>query len=343
MEEQAGVIDIENSAALLVYLRHRGIVDYNEAPDVRVLKGGVSNRVVLVKPKSAKPFVLKQALRKLRVDVDWFCTPERVQREALAIRYLAGITPAGTVPRVVFEDSEQYLYAMEEVPEPHRNWKEMLLGGELVQSHVEQFAFLLGTIHKHSSGSVQELTSAFGDRSIFDILRLEPYYRYTASRIREAERFLDALASDTLSRQISLVHGDYSPKNILIYEGRLALLDCEVVHLGDPAFDIGFSMTHFLSKANHLKAERSSFSDAAIYYWTTYSGLVRDQPWHPDLEARAVRHTLGCCLARVAGRSPLEYLSEPERTTQRSAVLSLLASPPATIPELVYEFTRRLS
>jgi hypothetical protein len=138
---------------------------------------------------------------------------------------------------------------------------------------------------------------------------------------------------ETRARRLTLVHGDYSPKNILIHDGRLVLLDHEVIHFGDPAFDIGFSMAHLLSKARHLKDTRPTFAAAAEHYWKVYSqngGLAAEGP--------SARHTMGCLLARVAGRSPLEYLDQEERRRQQTAVVSLIGDPPRTVPELTGRF-----
>jgi aminoglycoside phosphotransferase (APT) family kinase protein len=138
------------------------------------------------------------------------------------------------------------------------------------------------------------------------------------------------------------VHGDYSPKNVLIREERLILLDHEVIHFGEPAFDLGFGLTHFLSKAHHLPEKRSAFAEAARLYWSVYRDEVGFLPWVEGLEQRAVRHTLGCLLARVAGRSPLEYMDEKELVRQREAVLELIHNPPESVPGLVENFVGRL-
>jgi tRNA A-37 threonylcarbamoyl transferase component Bud32 len=341
-QEAISELNIEDFSALLQYLQQRGLVDALEQPEIRKLEGGVSNRVVLVKPENSLPFVLKQALEKLRVQVDWFCTPTRIEREALALRHLSDLAPPGSVPALIFEDAKYHLLAMAEVPEPHQNWKELLLSGNLLLDHIEQFGLILGFIHNRSYRSDLELLRLFADRSIFETLRLEPYYRYTARQLPESAGFLNQLITDTLACRICLVHGDYSPKNILVHDGRLVLLDCEVMHFGDPAFDIGFSMAHLLSKAHHLPAMRMAFAEAAARYWQTYVSSATTESWISELEGRAVRHTLGCCLARVAGRSPLEYLSAAERSVQAEVVLALLNTPPTTMSELVSEFVRRL-
>ncbi len=309
---------------------------------MHVLAGGVSNRTVLIKRPTGEAWVLKQALEKLRVSVDWFSDPERVHREALGLRWLRELAPPGSITPLVFEDHEHHLLAMEAVPEPHENWKTMLLEGQVRDEHVEQFGSLLGEVHRNAHERREELAPIFEDRSFFESLRLEPYYGYTATQVPAAADFLHALVDDTRACRISLTHGDYSPKNILIHEGRLVLLDHEVIHFGDPAFDLGFSLTHFLSKAHHLPRRRAAFAKATNLYWWTYLGAVGEADWIGDLEPRAVRHTLGCLLGRVAGRSPLEYLDEEERLRQKEAVLALMSRTPTTVPEFVEGFIGRL-
>lgn len=337
-----GQLDIEEVDAVVGYLRTTGRLRRGERCSVSVLAGGVSNRTVLVETGNGGTWVLKQALEKLRVEVDWFSDPERIHREALGLRWLAKLAPPRTITPLVFEDHDNHLLAMEAVPEPHENWKTMLLEGRLEEDHVEQFARLLGTIHRGGYECREEAARIFEDRSFFESLRLEPYYGYAADRVPGASGFLRGLVEETRARRETLVHGDYSPKNVLIRDGNLVLLDHEVIHFGDPAFDLGFSLTHFLSKAHHLPGKRAAFAAVARLYWSTYREEVGDLPWTEDLEERVARHTLGCLLARVAGRSPLEYLDERELVLQREAVLALLRDPPVSVPGLVEEFVGRL-
>jgi aminoglycoside phosphotransferase (APT) family kinase protein len=342
-------LDIEQPAALLAYLRDQGHIAPNEQPLIRVLAGGVSNRTVWVEQPNGEAWVLKQALAKLRVSVDWFSSPERVHREALGLRWLAQLAPPGAITPLVFEDYTHHLLAMQAVPRPHDNWKALLLAGRLEENHINQFARLLGAIHRHAFERRDEVAPVFADRSFFESLRLEPYYSYTAGQVPAATHFLQALIEETRACRLTLVHGDYSPKNVLVHQDQLILLDHEVIHWGDPAFDLGFSLTHLLSKAHHLSQQRAAFAEAAKEYWRSYLEAVGDAFLLPlsqggpgGVEARAVRHTLACLLARVAGRSPLEYLGETARARQRAAVLALLPNPPSHIPELVNQFIAKL-
>ena len=165
---------------------------------------------------------------------------------------------------------------------------------------------------------------------------MEPYYISTAQRLPESRRFIDQLIADCRADRFTLVHGDYSPKNILFHGDQLVLLDHEVIHFGDGTFDLGFALTHFLSKANHLPDHRRPLLLATHAFWQAYHSE------HPQLTttktARAVRHTAACLLARVWGRSPLEYLSDTEGRRQTTLVLNLLDHLPKSIPDFIDSF-----
>lgn len=339
-------MDIEQHDELITYLRTHNLTKPDELPEIRNLAGGVSNRTVLVKRPSGEAWVLKQALEKLRVQVDWYSSPERVHKEALGMRWLAELAPSGSITPLVFEDTEEHVIIMQAVPEPHANWKTLLLKGHLWPQHIVGFGKLLAAIHGNSYRRRDELARVFADRSFFESLRLEPYYLYTASQVPEAAPFLNALVEETRVQRLALVHGDYAPKNVLITTApagdQMVLLDHEVIHFGDPAFDLGFSLTHFLSKAHYLPDLRERFAISAATYWDVYRNELEDLGWTRDLEPRAVRHTLGCMLARVRGRSPLEYLSEAERDRQAAVITDIIATPPTTVSELAETFVERL-
>lgn len=344
--ERAGyleTLDIERPEALLAYLRATGRIGERERVNIRPLSGGVSNRTMLVERESGESWVLKQALGRLRVEVEWLSDPERVHREALAMRWLARLTPAGSVPELLFEDHQHHLLAMRAVPHPHENWKAMLLAGRLEGAHVEQFGRLLGTIHRRSWERRDEVAEVFGDRGYFETLRIEPYFGYAASQLPRMAAFLEGVIDSVRGRRLALVHGDYSPKNVLVWQGRLVLLDHETIHFGDPAFDLGFSLTHLLSKANHLVHLRAEFAAAAGAHWRAYrEALGEDVPWAADLEVHAVRLTIACLIARVAGRSRLEYLDDRSRRAQLESACRAATDPPATIEALIAAFVAGL-
>ena len=189
-------LDIERPEALLAYLRASGRIGRDEHPRLQPLTGGVSSRVILVeREQPAEAWVLKQALRKLRVAVDWFSDPDadpaRGARPALA----GAPRAAGYGRRLVFEDAARtHLLAMEAVPQPHENWKTVLLAGcGSSDDHVASSAGLLGTSIAGRGSVATSSPRDFDDRSFFESLRVEPYYVYTATQVRAAAPFLDAL------------------------------------------------------------------------------------------------------------------------------------------------------
>lgn len=333
-------VNIEASDELLRYLRSNGHVGPEDAPRMTALHGGVSNRTVLVEHEDGSAWVLKQALPRLRVEVEWFSDLARTQREASGLRWLSRMMP-GAVPDYIFEDPAEHLLAMGAVPQPHVNWKEHLLAGGLDLGHVAEFARLLARIHRRGNEHIEEVAVTFANRNSLESLRLEPYYLYTAGVVPPAAPFLKALTDETRALRVGLTHGDYSPKNVLLHHGRLVLLDHEVMHFGDPALDVGFALSHLLSKAHFLAAQRREFAAAALLFWRGYR-LDNPSPADAGLEARAARHTLACVLARAAGRSPLEYMNMDQRRHQVDAVLPLILDPPATLEELVPRFCERL-
>jgi 5-methylthioribose kinase len=336
-------IDIENFDALKEYLIDEELIFHNTEIHFHQLTGGVSNRTLLVEIDGVETWVIKQALEKLRVKADWYSEPARIHQEALALQWLPKITPQGTIPQYIFEDHDEHILIMVAVKRPHHNWKTLLLNGQLDLFHVQQFARLLADIHRNSAASPELYRQIFEERKYFEALRIEPYYVYTAAKQREAGYFYQNLIEETRSSALSLVHGDYSPKNILILENKLILLDHEVIHFGDPSFDVGFSMTHLISKAHHLPMHRQQFLKACKVYWDTYAQRVFAEDHLPQtIEARAVKHMLGCLLARVDGRSPLEYLDSNELAKQRAICLDLMQNPPNHIYEVIDAIAEKL-
>lgn len=329
-------LDIENHANLDAWLRQSGHVREGDKVRCRTLSGGVSNKTVLVEVGSGSAWVLKQALAKLRVKDDWFSDVGRIRNEARGLRWLEKLAPTGTTTPLIFESETENLLAMQAVPTPHENYKSVLLAGDTsldqLNDYALQFGVLLGAIQRNARDDSQ-LPDIFADRSFFETLRLDPYYSTSALREPASARFYHELITDTRATRATLVHGDYSPKNVLIYQGRLILLDHEVIHFGDGAFDVGFAVTHLLSKAHYVEHRRDEYHAMALVFWQAFKGQQPDTD-----ELRCVRHTLGCLLARVLGKSPLEYLTPDQRRRQHKAVVTLMQDPPTTIEALAEQF-----
>lgn len=335
LEPPDRVIDAENQNELRAYLINAGHLPADASPEITNLAGGVSNKTVLV-THSHGAWVVKQALARLRVEAEWFSDPARIHREAAGMRALANILPPEHLTRLVFEDKAHQMLAMDAVPIPHENFKQRLLRGHLVDTEIATFGKLLGTLHANTFDDAR-LAHEFADRSFFESLRLEPYYGTVAAKLPETAAFMRDLMEATRTTLTALVHGDYSPKNVLIRERNLILLDHEVIHYGDPAFDVGFALAHLLGKANHLSGHRGAFEGAALLFWESY--LKTFPSADPQ---RVVSHAIACLLARAAGKSPLEYLTTAERDAQVLNCLTLIQAKPHTPDEFIRRFCSRL-
>ena len=341
VQRELSILDVEDAAQLAEYLERTGRVEPGSRLQIEVLKGGVSCATVRVARPDGPDWVIKQALPRLRVDVEWLSDPARIHHEAMAMEWLATVVP-DSVPGLVFEDQAELLVAMDAVPTPHERWKDLLLAGNVMPDHVEQFGKLLATIHTRAMEQEAELSSTFADRSFYESLRLEPYYAYSATREPAAAPFLSQLIDDTRATLWTVVHGDYSPKNVLVRNGRLVLLDHEVIHWGDGGFDIGFAMAHFLAKSHYVAGHQQRFRDAANLFWKSYRNGGADLLRDPAYERRVVRHSIGCTLARAVGRSKLEYLSADQTDRQARVTVALTGDPPATVAELVRAFAAEI-
>lgn len=335
-------LNIEKASDLTEYLQKEGHTSAEEGLQIKVLRGGVSNRTVWVQKGDGTSWVLKQALEKLRVQTDWYSHPRRIQQEALGLEWFSKYCPEGSVPKLIFFDQAVHLLGMEAILEPHDNYKGLLLKGDTNPALFQQLGSLLGIVHRVGQQQASEIKSTFEEYSFFESLRLEPYYAFTAHQLGATATFFQNLIADTRRSRYTLVHGDYSPKNILIYQGQLVLLDYEVVHFGDGTFDVGFLLTHLLSKANHLKESRKLLIEGAKTFWKYYQKELQ-KTWTRQKESRAVAHTVGCLLARVHGRSPLEYLSPEERDRQTQFALAFIQNRPNSILELIENFQLNLS
>jgi 5-methylthioribose kinase len=336
------MIDIEDFDQLLSYLRNTGRLEPEEIPRLRKLSGGVSNKTLLLSRASGESWVIKQALPKLRVQADWFSNPARIHVEANGLRYLPRLTPPGSIPLLLFEDPAEHLLVMEAVADPHQNWKEQLLGGAIDPPSFVQFAKILGSIHRESFRLRHEFGALFAEKEFFKTLRLEPYYEHSATIVPQVSPFLKQLVLWTLGRTDTLVHGDFSPKNVLVHHHQLILLDHEVLHFGDPAFDIGFSLTHFLSKVLHLPLKRRALMEAIGLYWRVYREEVSEMPWNTHLDLHAAQHTMASLLSRVCGRSPLEYLDPEERLVQRRVAIEMIEENFSTVDQVISGFAEKI-
>lgn len=297
------------TAEIVDFLTAAGLAPFGAHPVITPLAGGVSSDVFRVDLPSG-PICVKQALAQLKVAADWRAPVERSSYEAAWLRAVADLG-GPIVPTVLAEDTERHLFAMTFFEaNSHPVWKAELAAGRVDPNFAAAVGKALARVHSGTAGRA-DLAAAFPTDDLFGELRLDPYLLQTARAHPDLADRLEGLVASALGHKLALVHGDVSPKNILAGPRGPVFLDAECAWYGDPAFDIAFCANHLLLKSIWKPAH-------AAAYLASYDALVAaymaaaDWEDAPALERRAAGLLAGLLLARIDGKSPVEYLTQAD-------------------------------
>lgn len=298
------------------YAVERDLLPSADGATAEVLVGGVSSVVIAIS-RQGRELVVKQALPRLRVAAEWTATRERAMVEAAALELAAelGQVPA---PRVIDVDRRRLTFTMERAPAGWANWKAELLAGRADVRIAAGLGAAVGRLHAATAG--RELSPQLTREDTFEQLRLTPYYREVAARNEELRGLLDELIDATKATRACLVHGDLSPKNVLVGDGAFWLVDWEVAHVGDPSFDVAFLLSHLALKAIRAPSAAASLDRCA----TAFRGAYATQGPPEAAASRAVAHLGALLIARTDGASPVEYLTTQQQDAARRAGRALL-------------------
>ena len=323
----------DSTDALADALRRMGLVGAEERPRFQPLEGGVSSDIYRVGTASG-PVCVKRALARLKVEADWRAPVERNGSEAGWLAAVNALLP-DAAPRLLGQDRQAGALAMAWLePETHPVWKAELAAGRADPAFAREVGRRLAVIHRAHAGD-EATAAAFATDAIFHAIRLEPYLLATAARHPDLAPVLAGLAEVTAATRETLVHGDVSPKNILAGPRGPVFLDAECAWYGDPAFDIAFCLNHMLLKSVWKPQHEPA-------YLACFRALAEGYGPDPALEARAARLLPGLLLARLDGKSPVEYLTrESEKTRPRAFARRLLQQPPARLGEIAAAWPER--
>ena len=313
----------ELDQAFLDFVRECGLVDLDEVADWSPVSGGVSSDLWRVRTKRSQ-FCVKRALAQLKVAAEWYVPLDRNANEWNYLSALRDIAPK-SAPRLVAHDPARGMFAMDWLPaENYPVWKTRLLGGSVDPSFASKVGEVLGRIHQSTAGS-DAFARRFATDSNFHALRIEPYLLATAAKNPDLAHVLTDLAERTGSLRIALVHGDVSPKNILVGPDAPVFLDAECAWYGDPAFDLAFCLNHLMIKARIVEGQSDALEEAINRLCASYFAHV---DWEPrsSLEQRAATLLPALALARVDGKSPVEYLNDAQQRSLRQAARLTLGS-----------------
>jgi len=300
---------------LLRHLRARGLVAADVPLQARPLTGGVSSDVYAVVGPGLD-VVVKRACGRLRVADEWLADEERLVTEGWALRVAADLQP-GAVPRVLDLDPSTRTLVLERAPRSWREWRAELLAGRVDPAVGELLGRTLAGWHEATRGETRWL-AGFADKTAFVQLRIDPFHRVVAARHPDLAPLIEAVVERLLARADCLVHGDFSPKNVLVGDDRVWVLDWEVAHLGDPLFDLAYLLCHLTLKAIHLPAHAARCRATAARFLAAYGAEAGEE----------LGANVACLLlARVDGKSPADYLTPLERERVRALGRELLHNP----------------
>ncbi len=234
---------------------------------------------------------------------------DRALREAGWLRQARAVNPR-FAPEVLAEGADGRFFVMAFLDDAtHPVWKSRLAGGEVDLVFAAAVGRALAQIHAATAHNPDVAARFQGDET-FLALRVKPFLLHAATRNPEIAPRIRTLVRDLTSRRIALVHGDVSPKNILVGPEGPVFLDAETVVYGDPAFDLAFVLSHLLLKAVWIRARRDAMAAACEALKDAYlAGVSWEDP--AGLAHRAAPLVAALLLARVDGKSPAPYLTDP--------------------------------
>jgi aminoglycoside phosphotransferase (APT) family kinase protein len=321
--EQA--VKTEGERDIVPVLQRLGFAAADEVPICEPLSGGVSSEIWRVETRQG-PICVKRALAKLRVAAVWEAPVERSHAEAEWIRVAGEVCP-GATPTLLGEDRAAHLIVMTYLdPARHLNWKEELRRGVVSIDLAGAVGRRLGRIHAATADRT-DIAHRFRTDANFYALRLEPYLEATGRAHPDLAPRLADVARTTATTKRALVHGDVSPKNILVGPSGPIFLDAECAWFGDPAFDLAFVLNHLLLKCLLAPAATSALLDAFSALTAAYLAEVA---WESAAaaEMRTAALLPGLFLARIDGKSPVEYIERPaDKDRVRRVARELLREP----------------
>lgn len=299
---------------------------------VEPLTGGVASDIAKV-TVGDNIYCIKFALAKLRVAADWYAPVERNYAEYRWLKAINNIIPETSL-QLYGHSAEEHGFAMDFISgQDSYLLKTALFEGKGLNSQATAIGHLLGQIHKASAHAAFDC-SPFQNRDDFYALRLEPYLVYTAGKHPDISNDLMEMSDRLYQNQQILIHGDVSPKNIIFEAEHPYLLDAECATMGDAAFDVAFCLNHFILKGLYLPDFQLPYLDLCAAFWDAYQVHVN---WEQTeaLEARMLRLLPMLMLARVDGKSPVEYFNTKEKDACRSIARRLIKDPKIQLPDVL--------
>ncbi len=282
---------------------------------------GVSSDIWHVKT-STNEYCIKRALAKLTVKEDWFAPVDRSKFEVKYFHYCKKIEP-NSFPKILGYDEKNFILAMEWFDnKKFIVWKKRLLEKSISLKDGKRIGKLLGIIHKFFYKKKKYKKIFLNDNTFYDI-RIEPYLVFTSKFYPEFSEYYKTTIDLLKKNKSTVIHGDFSPKNILLGKNYPVILDAETACWGNPAFDLAFLNNHIILKSILNKEIFQNYLKLGKNILETYMAnfpIVNNKKFIKNfiiLQALLI-------LARVDGKSPVEYFKNKHKNLARNFAKNLL-------------------
>jgi aminoglycoside phosphotransferase (APT) family kinase protein len=328
-------------AAVADILGRVGVVADAEALAFEPLEGGVSADLWRVR-LGAQSWCAKQPRERLKVARNWMVSRTRAGNEVRWLATARTIAPEA-VPVVIGYDAEHELFVMRDyAPPAWTPWKGRLLSGRIEPDLAAALGSCLGRIHADTAHQPGLAGTFAGD--LFEALRVGPFFRALLPVHDDLAPVIEARMGLLRSGPRALVHGDVSPKNVLVGPGgRLLLLDAECACWGLPAFDAAFLLHHLMLKGAARPERVTQYLEAGQRFFAAWSGAAGSAAGDDDGEERTTALIPILLLARIDGTSPVDYLDAAMAARVRAFARTQLRHPPQGLAQLGARWTRAMA
>lgn len=317
-------------------LRTLGLLD-DDRPVFEPAGDGNINWVRRARSQTGRTVVIKHARPALERFPEYQTSTRRIVFEHLYYEIARRYDEDRVCPPIYYFDEAHRLLVLKDLGSAERLDDALLRGADLDPALTILTRFL-GLVHaatrdddrlveRFRNDDIQRL---HGDH-IFKLPYQEndfPLPPEVADRARELRRSgaLEETAARAYHRYLephgALVHGDVQPGNVLLRSSGPTLLDAEIAHVGDPAFDVGTLLAH-LWLARLVAPPRSPATDQASALWDAYTTASRtavvpfaDVARYAGLEM--MRRTIGAARVKAveSAEASLRAIDIAERLVQ---------------------------
>ena len=295
------------------YLTALGLLTPGEHVSVEPAGEGNINWVRRVR-SAARPFsvVVKQARPALERFPEYRVSTQRIEFEARWYETVARFDREKICPRVHFFDAQRKALVLEDLGGAEPLNILLARGGDAAGIAAALGRFL-GAVHAGTRDPAlaarfqnTEMRQLHGEH-IFGLpfrandFPLSPAVRRRAERVAadaDLLRRIDAAHRRYRELALALIHADVQPSNVLVAAGAPRLLDAEIAHQGDPAFEIGQLAGHLWLRAL-ARGDARAAAPAVSALWSSYMAALdgalevafADVMLHAGIEM--LRRTLG--------------------------------------------------